>query len=57
MKIKELIKRLKELQETSGDVIVEVRNPAGDFSDANDVQIVNVSRKTSEIIWRVYLDT
>jgi hypothetical protein len=56
MIITELIKRLEQLRAQVGDVEVEVRNPAGDLDTAEDVQIVNVSRKAKETKWRVYVE-
>lgn len=57
MTINQLIKRLEELRETAGDVLVEARNPAGDFDVANEAQLVNVSRKHGETKWRVYVES
>lgn len=56
MKITQLIKRLDELQKSVGDVVVEVRNPDGDFDEASEVQPVNVSQKYGEPKWRVYVE-
>ena len=56
MTINQLIKRLEELREAVGDVTVEVRNPAGDFDEAVEAQLVNVSRKSGEDKWRVYVE-
>lgn len=56
MVITELIKRLEQLRAQVGNVEVEVRNPAGDHDTAEDVQIVNVSRKAGETKWRVYVE-
>ena len=56
MTINQLIKRLEELRETAGDAAVEVRNPAGDFDEASEAQLVNVSRKSGETKWRVYVE-
>lgn len=56
MTINQLMKRLEELRETKGDVTVEVRNPAGDFDEAVEAQLINVSRKSGETKWRVYVE-
>lgn len=56
MTINQLIKRLEELREVAGDIVVEVRNPAGDFDDAFEAQLVNVSRKSGEDKWRVFVE-
>jgi len=56
MIITELIKQLEKLRAQVGNVEVEARNAAGDFDEANDVQIVNVSRQPSETKWRVYIE-
>lgn len=56
MKITQLIKSLEELQKSVGDVVVEVRNPAGDFDEASEATPVNVSQKYGEPKWRVYVE-
>ncbi len=46
MTINEVIKRLEELREAggSGDILVEVRNGAGDFSDIDESASLYLSR-------------
>jgi hypothetical protein len=56
MIITELIKRLEQLRAQVGDVEVEVRNLAGEHDEAQDAEIVNVSRNTGETKWHVFLE-
>ncbi len=44
MTINKLIEKLQAYEKTYGNIIVESRNPAGDFDDICEVQVVNVSR-------------
>ena len=57
MSIIQLIERLTELHAKHGNMEVEVRNPAGDYDTAEDVQIVNVSGNSKVVVRRVYIDT
>lgn len=57
MSIIKLIEQLKELNAKHGNMEVEVRNPAGDYDTAEDVQIVNVSGNSKVVVRRVYIDT
>lgn len=57
MTILRLIDKLQQLKDQYGNMIVESRNPAGDFDEVFDVQIVNTSNKKEIVNYRVYLDT
>lgn len=57
MTILRLIDKLQQLKDLYGNMLVESRNPAGDFDEVCDVQIVNTSAKHKVINYRVYLDT
>ena len=55
MAILRLIDKLQNLKDLYGNVIVEWRNPAGDFDETREVQVVNTSSKTI-INYRIFLD-
>lgn len=57
MTINELIARLEELREITGDCQVEVPNPAGDFDIASEAHQVNISREKGKMKYRVYIET
>jgi hypothetical protein len=57
MNIIELIKKLEQLRDQVGNVEVEARNAAGDYDSIEEVQIVNVSRKSGQTEWHVFVDT
>ena len=57
MKISELIKRLEEKKSALGDVVVQVCNEAGDWSEADAVETVlthNTIGTTKKIV-KVYI--
>ncbi len=57
MTILRLISKLQQLKDLHGNMLVESRNPAGEFDEVCDVQIVNTSEKHKVVNYRVYLDT
>lgn len=57
MTILRLIEKLQQLKDLHGNMLVESRNPAGEFDEVCDVQIVNTSEKHKVVNYRVYLDT
>ena len=57
MTILRLISKLQQLKDLHGNMLVESRNPAGEFDEVCDVQIVNTSKKHKVVNYRVYLDT
>mgnify|MGYP003491832814 CR=1 FL=1 len=57
MTILRLISQLQQLKDLHGNMLVESRNPAGEFDEVCDVQIVNTSEKHKVVNYRVYLDT
>jgi len=56
MKISETIEKLKQLQSEIGDVIFEVRNPAGDYAEIEAVEKVNAGT-SKNVDWRVFADS
>lgn len=56
MTILRLIDKLQQFKDLYGNVLVESRNPAGDFDEVCEVQIVNTSEKHKIVNYRVYLD-
>ena len=56
MTILRLIEKLQQLKDLHGNMLVECRNPAGDFDEVCDVQIVNTSKKSEIVNYRVYID-
>jgi len=56
MKISELINHLQTKLQELGDVIVEVRNAAGDFDEAYCIERANVGTVSKPRI-RVFIDT
>lgn len=56
MTILRLIEKLQQLKDLHGNMLVESRNPAGEFDEVCDVQIVNTSKKKEIVNWRVYLE-
>lgn len=57
MTILRLIDKLQQLKDLHGNMLAESRNPAGDFEEVCDIQIVNTSEKHKVVNYRVYLDT
>lgn len=57
MTILRLIDKLQQLKDLYGNVLVESRNPAGDFDEVCEVNIVNTSSKHKIVNYRVFLDT
>ncbi|MBK8772491.1 MAG: hypothetical protein IPM06_18995 [Rhizobiales bacterium] len=56
MKISELIDRLEKLSVEYGDASVEVRNEAGDWNDAEEIQATHYIKPASEPKWIVFID-
>ena len=56
MTISELITKLGKLRTDYGDARVEVRNEAGDWNDAEDVQATHYRKPASEPKWVVFID-
>jgi hypothetical protein len=56
MCITELVKRLGEIKSRIGDMVVEVRNPAGDFNEASAVELVSLPQESVVTRWRVFID-
>lgn len=56
MTILRLIEKLQNLHELHGNVLVESRNPAGDFDEVCEVNIVNVSSKQGVSRFRVFIE-
>lgn len=57
MTILRLIDKLQKLKDLYGNVLVECRNPAGDFDEVCEIQVVNMSEKHKIVNYRVFLDT
>jgi len=57
MTILRLIDKLQQLKDQYGNILVECRNPAGDFDPVEVVDIVNTATQHKITNWRVYLDT
>lgn len=56
MTILRLIEKLQQFKDLYGNVLVECRNPAGDFDEVCEVQVVNTSEKHKIVNHRVFLD-
>jgi len=57
MTILRLIEKLQALKDLHGNMIVECRNPAGDFDEVCEVTIVNTSHARKVVSYRILLDT
>jgi len=55
MTITKLIQKLQAFQDLYGNVLVECRNPAGDFDEICEVQVVNVSKPKGPT-YRIFVD-
>ena len=56
MTINELIAKLEKMRADYGDARVEVRNEAGDWNDAEEVQATHYRKPASEPKWVVFID-
>ncbi len=56
MRISELIAKLEQARNDYGDARVEVRNEAGDWNDAEEVQATHYSKPASDPKWVVFID-
>jgi hypothetical protein len=56
MIISELIAKLEQARNEYGDVRVEVRNEAGDWNEADDVQATHYRKPASDPKWVVFID-
>ena len=56
MTISELITRLEKMLTDYGDARVEVRNEAGDWYAAGEVQATHYRKPASEPKWVVFID-
>ena len=57
MTINELIAKLENIRAEYGNALVEVRNDAGDWNDAEEVQPTHYRKPASEPKWVVFIDT
>lgn len=56
MRISELLRKLQRMYAEEGDVVVEVRNEEGIFKEVVIIEKVNISRKRSVIVWKIFID-
>lgn len=56
MTIIRLIDKLQQLKDLYGNMLVESRNPDGEFDEVCDISIVNTSKNKEIVNWRVYLE-
>ncbi len=57
MTIISLIDKLQQLKDLHGNILVESRNPAGDFDEVCEVNVEQVPWLSNVVNYRVYLDT
>ena len=57
MLISEAVNRLEVLLQHFGDAPIQVRNSAGEFDDAVDAEMVNVTWEPGKPTWQVFIDT
>lgn len=56
MTINELIAKLEQMRNDYGDARVEVRNSAGDWNDAEEVQATHYGKPSDDLKWIVFID-